>query len=246
MPQAFSTDKYYPRVYPSYTLVFLIEAPRTLWYNSGVTGKFFPPGIPKSKRIFDLALVIPGLILISPLLALTALLVRLFHGAPVLFSQARPGYKGKPFRVYKFRTMTNETDAQGELLSDEDRLTLFGKFLRASSIDELPELYNVLRGEMSLIGPRPLLVQYLDRYTPEQARRMDVLPGITGWAQVNGRNNVSWEIKFELDVWYVDHWSLWLDIHILFKTFGKVVTREGINQPGNATAQEFMGTQVDQ
>lgn len=205
--------------------------------------KLFPSGIPKSKRVFDLALIIPGVILISPLLALTALLVRLFHGAPILFNQIRPGYKGKPFRVYKFRTMTNETDAQGNLLPDEDRLTLFGKFLRSSSIDELPELYNVLRGEMSLIGPRPLLMQYLDRYTPQQARRMDVLPGITGWAQVNGRNNVSWEIKFELDVWYVDHWSLWLDTQILFKTFEKVITREGINQPGNATAQEFMGTQ---
>lgn len=205
--------------------------------------KLFPSSIPKSKRVFDLALIIPGVILISPLLALTALLVRLFHGAPILFSQIRPGYKGKPFRVYKFRTMTNETDAQGNLLPDEDRLTLFGKFLRSSSIDELPELYNVLRGEMSLIGPRPLLMQYLDRYTPQQARRMDVLPGITGWAQVNGRNNVSWEIKFELDVWYVDHWSLWLDTQILFKTFEKVITREGINQPGNATAQEFTGTQ---
>jgi len=208
-----------------------------------VAVKLFPSGIPKSKRVFDLALIIPGVILISPLLALTALLVRLFHGAPILFNQIRPGYKGKPFRVYKFRTMTNETDAQGNLLPDEDRLTLFGKFLRSSSIDELPELYNVLRGEMSLIGPRPLLMQYLDRYTPQQARRMDVLPGITGWAQVNGRNNVSWEIKFELDVWYVDHWSLWLDTQILFKTFEKVITREGINQPGNATAQEFMGTQ---
>jgi lipopolysaccharide/colanic/teichoic acid biosynthesis glycosyltransferase len=210
-----------------------------------VTGKLFPPGILVSKRLFDLALTLPGVIVISPLLALTALLVRIFHGSPILFSQIRPGYKGKPFRVYKFRSMTNETDAQGKLLPDEDRMTLFGKFLRASSIDELPELYNVLRGEMSLIGPRPLLMQYIDRYTPEQARRMDVLPGMTGWAQVNGRNNVSWEIKFELDVWYVDHWSMWLDIQILFKTFGKVITREGISQPGNATAQEFMGTEVE-
>ncbi|MGD8455276.1 MAG: sugar transferase [Anaerolineales bacterium] len=210
-----------------------------------MTVQLYPPGIPKIKRIFDLILTIPGVILISPLLVLAALLVRLFHGAPILFSQIRPGYKGKPFHVYKFRTMTNETDDQGELLPDEDRLTLFGKFLRASSIDELPELYNVLRGEMSIIGPRPLLMQYLDRYTPEQARRMDVLPGITGWAQVNGRNNVSWEIKFELDVWYVDHWSMWLDIQILFKTAVKVITREGISQPGNATAQEFLGSQVE-
>jgi lipopolysaccharide/colanic/teichoic acid biosynthesis glycosyltransferase len=211
-----------------------------------VTVKLFPPGVPKIKRIFDLALTIPGVIVISPLMALIALLVRVFHGSPILFSQIRPGYKGKPFRVYKFRSMTNETDAQGKLLPDEDRLTLFGKFLRGSSIDELPELYNVLRGEMSLIGPRPLLMQYIDRYTPEQALRMDMLPGMTGWAQVNGRNNVSWEIKFELDVWYVDHWSMWLDIQILFKTFGKVISREGINQPGNATAQEFMGTEVEQ
>ena len=207
--------------------------------------KIFPPGIPKGKRLFDLILTIPGIIVISPLLMLTALLVRIFHGAPILFSQIRPGYKGEPFRVYKFRTMTNEKDAQGKLLPDEDRLTLFGKFLRASSIDELPELYNVLRGEMSLIGPRPLLMQYLDRYTPEQARRMDLLPGMTGWAQVNGRNNVSWEIKFELDVWYVDHWSFWLDMLILLKTPLKVITREGINQPGNATAQEFMGTKTE-
>jgi lipopolysaccharide/colanic/teichoic acid biosynthesis glycosyltransferase len=210
-----------------------------------VAVKLFPPGIPKSKRLFDLILTISGIVVISPLLALIALLVRIFHGAPILFSQVRPGYKGEPFRVYKFRTMTNEKDAQGELLPDEDRLTLFGKFLRASSVDELPELYNILRGEMSLVGPRPLLMQYLDRYTPEQARRMDVLPGMTGWAQINGRNNVSWEIKFELDVWYVDHWSLWLDILILFKTFGKVITREGITQPGNATAQEFMGTEEE-
>jgi lipopolysaccharide/colanic/teichoic acid biosynthesis glycosyltransferase len=211
-----------------------------------VAVKLFPSGIPKSKRIFDLALTIPGAILISPLLALTALIVRGFHSAPILFSQIRPGYKGEPIRVNKFRSMTNEKNAKGELLPDEDRLTLFGKFLRASSVDELPELYNVLRGEMSLVGPRPLLLQYLGRYTSEQARRMDVLPGITGWAQVNGRNNVSWETKFELDVWYVDNWSLWLDIGILFKTFWKVLTREGISQPGNATAQEFMGTKVEQ
>jgi sugar transferase EpsL len=210
-----------------------------------VAVQLFPPGIPKSKRLFDLILTIPGVIVLSPILAITAFLVRAFHGTPILFSQIRPGYKGKPFRVYKFRTMTNEKDAQGELLPDEDRLTLFGRFLRASSIDELPELYNILKGEMSLVGPRPLLMQYLDRYTPEQARRMDVLPGITGWAQINGRNNVSWVIKFELDVWYVDHRSFWLDILILFKTPLKVISREGINQPGNATAQEFMGTETE-
>jgi sugar transferase EpsL len=211
-----------------------------------VLGIKFPSGIPKSKRLFDLILTIPGVIVISPLLAITALLVRVFHGAPILFSQVRSGYMGKPFTVNKFRSMTLERDAEGNLLSDENRLTLFGEFLRASSVDELPQLYNVLRGEMSLIGPRPQLLQYLDRYTPEQARRHDVLPGITGWAQVNGRNNVSWEIKFELDVWYVDHWSIWLDIQILLKTFWKVITRVDINQEGNATTQEFMGTKAGQ
>jgi lipopolysaccharide/colanic/teichoic acid biosynthesis glycosyltransferase len=202
----------------------------------------FPPGIPAGKRLFDLALILLSAPLTIPLLLLTALLVRLIHGAPVLFSQVRPGYKGRPFTLYKFRTMAERRDAEGKLLPDAARLTAFGRFLRAASLDELPELWNVLRGEMSLIGPRPLLLQYLERYTPEQARRMDVLPGITGWAQVNGRNNVSWEIKFELDVWYVDHWSLWLDLRILFLTLWKVVRREGINEPGNATAREFMGT----
>ncbi len=207
-----------------------------------MTVRPFPPGIPILKRIFDYALLLvfsPILILV---LLLTAVLVRLFHGKPVLFAQERAGYRGQPFTLYKFRSMSNARDASGELLSDEKRLTAFGKFLRASSLDELPELVNVLRGEMSLIGPRPLLVSYLERYTPEQARRHNVLPGLTGWAQVNGRNNVSWEIKFELDVWYVDHWSLWLDIAILIKTVWKVFSREGINEPGNATAREFMGT----
>jgi lipopolysaccharide/colanic/teichoic acid biosynthesis glycosyltransferase len=211
-----------------------------------VTVKLFPPDIPKSKRLFDLLLTVPGVIVISPILALTAFLVRIFHGSPIFFSQIRPGFKREPFRVYKFRSMTNEKDKDGNLLPDEDRLTLFGKFLRASSLDELPELINVLRGEMSLIGPRPLLMKYLDRYSPEQARRMDVLPGITGWAQINGRNNVSWEIKFELDVWYVDNRSLWLDIKILLKTFWKVLARKDITLEGNATTQEFMGTQTGQ
>lgn len=177
-----------------------------------------------------------------PVLLLITLLVAVFLGRPVIFSQERAGYKGRPFTLYKFRSMTNARDRHGSLLPDEQRLTAFGRFLRASSLDELPELWNVLRGEMSIIGPRPLLVSYLPRYNTEQARRHDVLPGITGWAQVNGRNNVSWEIKFELDVWYVDHWSVSLDIAILFRTLVKVFTREGINMPGNATAQEFMGT----
>ncbi|TAK14520.1 MAG: sugar transferase [Anaerolineae bacterium] len=203
---------------------------------------FFPPGIPVSKRLFDLALILISAPVSIPVILLTAGLVRLLHGAPVLFSQVRPGYKGQPFTLYKFRTMADRRDAGGNPLPDAERLTGFGRFLRGSSLDELPELWNVLRGEMSLVGPRPLLMQYLERYSPEQARRMDVLPGITGWAQVNGRNNVSWEIKFELDVWYVDHWSLWLDVKILFLTLWKVVRREGINEPGNATAREFMGS----
>jgi lipopolysaccharide/colanic/teichoic acid biosynthesis glycosyltransferase len=200
---------------------------------------FMPPF---SKRLFDLILTIPGLILLSPVLILLVLLVWLFHGWPVLFSQARPGYKGKLFHIYKFRSMTNARDKAGNLLPDADRLTPLGKFLRSSSLDELPELFNVLKGEMSWVGPRPLLVQYLERYSPEQARRHDVLPGITGWAQVNGRNAISWEEKFRLDVWYVDHWSLALDVKILFLTIWKVIQREGISQEGHATAEEFMGT----
>ena len=201
----------------------------------------FPQGIPLSKRIFDLILTIPGLILISPVIFIVAILVRLQHGSPILFAQVRPGYKGELFTLRKFRTMTNARDAEGKLLPDEKRLTKLGRFLRASSLDELPEAVNVLKGEMSIVGPRPLLVQYLERYSPEQARRHDVLPGITGWAQINGRNAITWEDKFRLDVWYVDHWSLRLDIKILWQTFAKVIKREGISQPGHATAEEFMG-----
>jgi lipopolysaccharide/colanic/teichoic acid biosynthesis glycosyltransferase len=201
----------------------------------------FPRNIPLSKRIFDLALTIPGLILISPVLAIVALLVLIINGHPILFKQVRPGYRAQPFAVWKFRTMTNARDAQGKLLPDAARLTRLGHFLRAYSLDELPELFNVLRGEMSLVGPRPLLLQYLDRYTPEQARRHDVLPGITGWAQINGRNAISWEDKFRLDVWYTDHWSLGLDAKILWVTFWKVLKREGISQEGYATADEFRG-----
>jgi len=159
----------------------------------------------------------------------------------VLFGQKRPGLHGQPFRIFKFRTMTDARAADGSPLPDEQRLTRLGRFLRASSLDELPELFNVLRGEMSLVGPRPLLMQYLERYSPEQSRRHDVLPGITGWVQVNGRNALTWEDKFRLDVWYVDHWSFWLDLKILFLTFSKVFKREGISQPGHATMEEFMG-----
>ncbi len=204
-----------------------------------------PDGVPLSKRLFDLLLTFPGLILISPILLIVALLVWIFHGWPVIFSQERPGYRGKPFRVYKFRSMSNARDRQGNLLPDAERLTRLGHFLRAASLDELPELLNVLRGEMSLVGPRPLLMAYLDRYTPEQARRHDVLPGVTGWAQINGRNYLSWEDKFRLDVWYVDHWSLGLDVKILLLTFWKVLKREGISQPGHATMEEFMGGEGD-
>jgi len=201
----------------------------------------FPRGIPLSKRLLDLALTIPVLVLISPFLLVIAVLVLITHGRPVLFRQLRPGYRGKPFYVYKFRTMTEDSDEQGNLLPDTHRLTRLGSVLRSYSLDELPEFFHVLTGKMSLVGPRPLLMRYLERYTPEQMRRHDVLPGITGWAQVNGRNTLTWEDKFRYDVWYVDHWSLWLDIKILAITFWVVIKREGINQPGRATADEFMG-----
>ncbi len=203
----------------------------------------FIPGIPLRKRIFDLVLTVPGLILISPLLVFTALLIRVFFGKPVLFRQLRPGYRAVPFEIYKFRTMTDARDPNGVLLLDEDRLTRLGRFLRSSSIDELPGLFNILRGEMSLVGPRPLLMQYIERYSPEQARRHGVLPGITGWAQIGGRNVISWTEKFERDVWYVDHWSLRLDMKILLLNFWKVIKREGISQPGHVTTEEFMGNQ---
>lgn len=201
----------------------------------------FPPGMPLSKRLFDLVLSAPGLILVSPLLLAVALLVRLYLGRPVIFCQERPGYRGRLFPVLKFRTMNDARDAQGNLLPDAERLTSLGRFLRSTSLDELPELINVIRGEMSLVGPRPLFAKYLERYTPEQARRHEVLPGITGWAQVHGRNALSWEDKFHLDVWYVDNRSFWLDIRILLLTFWKVLKREGISQPGHVTAEEFMG-----
>lgn len=201
-----------------------------------------PKGIPFPKRVFDLVLTIPGTILISPLLLVLAILVRLKLGSPILFRQVRPGYKGQLFTLNKFRSMTDQRTPDGVLLPDSQRLTAFGRFLRSTSLDELPELINVLRGEMSLVGPRPLLTAYLDRYNPEQSRRHDVLPGITGWAQIKGRNALTWEEKFNLDVWYVDNWSIWLDIKILAFTFLKVIRREGITQPGSATAEEFRGT----
>ncbi|MCI5144108.1 MAG: sugar transferase [Candidatus Electrothrix sp. AR3] len=193
------------------------------------------------KRFFDLLLTLPGMLVISPLILLIAFLVRIKIGKPILFIQERPGQHGKPFQIYKFRTMTDKRDANGHLLSDAKRLISFGRFLRSSSMDELPALINVLKGDMSLVGPRPLLMEYLDRYTPEQARRHDIKPGITGWAQVNGRNTLSWEEKFKLDVWYVDNRSLWLDIKVLWMTFLKVFRREGISQEGQATMEVFSG-----
>ena len=195
-----------------------------------------------SIRIFDLLVTDLGLVIILPLMLLLSLLTWIFLGTPILFRQPRPGYKGRLFITYKFRTMTNRTGSDGNLLPDAERLTPFGRFLRSTSLDDLPQLFNVLRGEMSLVGPRPLLMQYLKRYTPEQMRRHDVLPGMTGWAQIHGRNTIDWEEKFRLDVWYVDNWSFWLDLKILFLTPWKVFKREGISQPGHATADEFKGS----
>jgi lipopolysaccharide/colanic/teichoic acid biosynthesis glycosyltransferase len=193
------------------------------------------------KRLFDLLASAFGLLILAVPLAVLAWLVRRKLGSPVLFSQVRPGLHGRPFLMVKFRTMTDERDANGVLLPDAQRLTAFGRFLRASSLDELPELWNVLRGDMSLVGPRPLLMEYLPLYTPEQARRHEVSPGITGWAQVNGRNAISWADKFALDVWYVDHRSLWLDVQILWRTVSKVLVRDGISAPGDATMPKFEG-----
>lgn len=191
------------------------------------------------KRLFDLLTAALCLLILSVPLALLALQVRRQLGSPVFFTQVRPGLHGKPFRMIKLRTMTNARDASGALLSDTERLIPFGRFLRASSLDELPELWNVLWGDMSLVGPRPLLMEYLQLYTAEEARRHEVRPGITGWAQVNGRNAIGWEDKFALDVWYVDNRSLWLDIKILCLTVRKVLSRDGISAAGDATMPRF-------
>ncbi|MES2721233.1 MAG: sugar transferase [Pseudomonadota bacterium] len=196
------------------------------------------------KRFFDGVAAVTALILLSPVLASVALLVRVNLGAPVLFRQLRPGLNGKPFRVVKLRTMRDAIDARGHALPDEQRLTRFGQFLRSTSLDELPGLWNVLTGDMSLVGPRPLLMEYLPLYSTEQARRHEVRPGVTGWAQVNGRNAISWEEKFKLDVWYVDNQSLWLDIRILFLTVKKVLIRDGISAEGEATMPKFTGTRL--
>jgi sugar transferase EpsL len=195
----------------------------------------------QGKRAFDLLAAAFALIIASPALAMLALLVRAKLGTPVLFRQQRPGLGSRAFTLLKFRTMTDARDAQGRLLPDAERLPAFGRFLRSTSLDELPELINVATGDMSLVGPRPLLIQYLQRYSPEQARRHEVRPGITGWAQVNGRNALSWEQKFALDVWYVDHVSFRLDVKIIALTAWKILKREGISQPGQATMEEFRG-----
>lgn len=194
------------------------------------------------KRLLDVTGAATALFLLSPVVLTVAYLVRTHLGSPVLFVQVRPGLQGKPFRMYKFRTMTDARDVDGNLLPDAVRLTAFGKWLRATSLDELPELINVLRGEMSLVGPRPLLMEYLPLYSPEQARRHEARPGITGWAQINGRNAISWEQKFALDVWYVDHQSVWLDIRVLALTVWRVLRREGISAAGEATMTRFEGS----
>lgn len=194
------------------------------------------------KRIFDVVSAGAGLVLLSPVIAALAFLITLSLGSPVLFRQVRPGLRGKPFEMVKFRTMLDALGADGQPLPDAERLTPFGQFLRSSSLDELPELWNVLKGDMSLVGPRPLLMEYLPLYSPEQARRHEVRPGVTGWAQVNGRNAISWEDKFRLDVWYVDNHSFWLDIKILWLTVKKVLVRDGISAAGEATMARFRGS----
>jgi lipopolysaccharide/colanic/teichoic acid biosynthesis glycosyltransferase len=193
------------------------------------------------KRLFDLMTAVVALILSAPILVALAVLIRLQLGRPVIFRQRRPGLHGQPFTIYKFRTMTEQRDPAGHLLQDSERLPRLGRFLRSTSLDELPELYNVLKGDMSIVGPRPLLTEYLDLYSARQARRHEVRPGITGWAQVNGRNAISWEEKFDYDVWYVDNQSLGLDIRIIDQTFLKLLVREGISQPGQATMTPFHG-----
>ncbi len=195
------------------------------------------------KSIFDKTLALFLIILFSPIYVVVSLLILLKMGTPILFRQKRPGYKEKIFGIYKFRTMTNEKDADGNLLPDEQRLVGIGKFIRSTSLDELPQLFNVLKGEMSFVGPRPLLIEYLDLYNDKQKKRHDVKPGITGWAQANGRNAISWEQKFEYDVWYVDNQSFWLDMKILWMTFLKVVKRSDISSSSSATMEKFEGSE---
>ena len=193
------------------------------------------------KWIADRLISAIALLVLSPILLIVAIAIYIRMGKSVIFAQPRPGKDGRIFTFYKFRTMTDERDPNGNLLPDGQRLTALGQFLRQTSLDELPQLWNVLRGDMSFVGPRPLMVEYLERYSPEQARRHEVLPGITGWSQINGRNAIAWQEKFELDVWYVDRWSLWLDVKIFFLTVWKVLRQEGITQSGHATIEDFMG-----
>lgn len=195
----------------------------------------------KLKRFIDIVGSLIGLFLTSPIMVAVSLIIYFTMGKPIFFKQVRPGLNGKPFVIYKFRTMLDLRDKNGNLLPDEKRLTKIGKFLRSTTLDELPEFWNVLKGDMSLVGPRPLLMEYLDRYTPEQARRHEVKPGMTGWAQINGRNAISWEEKFRLDVWYVDNWNIILDLKIIFLTILKVLKKEGISAEGHATMPEFKG-----
>jgi len=197
------------------------------------------------KRLFDIFFSLLALLILWPIILIVAIVIKIKLGSPILFSQLRPGLSGKIFRMYKFRSMLDATDSFGNQLQDEFRLTRFGRILRATSMDELPGLWNVLKGDMSLVGPRPLLVEYLPLYSTEQARRHHVRPGITGWAQVNGRNTISWEDKFKLDVWYVDNQSLWLDLRILFLTIKKVFVREGITAAGEATMSKFTGSNTE-
>lgn len=210
-----------------------------------MTFKLLPKGTPFVKRLFDLLLASLALILLSPVMLFVSILVAIKLGFPILFRQSRPGLRGQIFTIDKFRTMKDATDSKGNALPDDQRLTKFGKLLRSTSLDELPELFNVIKGDMSIVGPRPLLIQYLPLYNTEQARRHDVLPGITGWAQVNGRNAITWQEKFKLDVWYLDHWTLWLDLKILALSLVKVLKREGISQPGQVTAEPFRGNPTE-
>lgn len=214
------------------------ETPRWGW-RSAMAGNWYRAW---GKRFFDLLVALPLAVVTAPLGAVVWVLVRLKLGSPALFRQQRPGKGGEPFQIVKFRTMTAERDASGNLLPDEARLTAFGSLLRGASLDEIPEMWNVIKGDMSLVGPRPLLTQYLERYTPEQARRHELRPGVTGWAQVNGRNAVTWEDKFDMDVWYVDHVSPSLDLRVLWMTLLAVLKRDGITTTGHATAPEFSGT----
>ena len=194
------------------------------------------------KSLIDRLVAAIMLIFLSPFIGILAIAIRFNMGSPIIFSQPRGGKNNSTFTFYKFRTMTDERDSEGNLLPDMERLTPLGEFLRQTSLDELPQLWNILIGDMSFVGPRPFIAVYLERYTPEQARRHSVSPGITGWAQINGRNSITWEEKFQLDLWYIDHWSLWLDLKIIAKTVSKIVSKEGVDEDQNTTMTEFMGT----